>query len=103
MINNKYIKMILFFMLLIFLVNSYSNVTYSKILLDSDTIAEIAEQISNSVVNIDTSREIKEADIKKKTLDLGSIELHIPEILPQPEAGTGSGVVIRKDGYILTN
>lgn len=89
-----------FLILLLFLV---TNVTYSKVLLDSDTIAEISEQVSNSVVNIDTTREVKETDIKKKSLDLGGIELQIPELLPQPTSGTGSGVIVRKDGYILTN
>ena len=75
----------------------------SKILLDSDTIADIAEKVSPAVVNIDTTHEVKEGNTKKKSIDLGGIELHIPDIIPQPEAGTGSGVIIKPDGYILTN
>lgn len=75
----------------------------AKTQLDSDTIAEIAESVSHSVVNIDTSREIKKTELQKKTFDFGGIELHIPEVIPQPEAGTGSGVIIKENGYILTN
>lgn len=71
--------------------------------IDSDTIANIAEEISKSVVNIDTSHEVKEPEIKKKSLELGSIEITIPEVLPPSPAGTGSGIVIRSNGYILTN
>lgn len=93
-------------LILSFLLNNIKEISASsfpKIQIDSNTIADIAETISNSVVNIDTSREIKDTEIKKKTFDFGGIELHIPEIIPQPEAGTGSGIVIRPDGYILTN
>ena len=100
---NNNIKILSFSILLMLLVNSSFNFAYSKVFLDSDTIAEIAEQVSNSVVNIDTTREVKETDAQKKTLDLRGIELQIPEILPQPESGTGSGVIVKKDGYILSN
>ena len=77
--------------------------SFAKIPIDSDTIAEIAEHISNTVVNIDCSQEIKEDQVKKKSLDLGGIELHIPDITQEPEAGGGSGVIIKSNGYILTN
>lgn len=79
------------------------NSCYAKILLDSDTIANIAEDVSNTVVNIDTSQEIKETESKSKSFNFGGIELHIPDVIPQPETGTGSGVILREDGYILTN
>lgn len=77
--------------------------THSKIPLDSDTIADIAEMVSESVVNIDTSQEVKESEAKKKSFNFGGIELYIPEIIPEPQAGTGSGIIIRPNGYILTN
>jgi len=66
-----------------------TNAKISKMQIDSDTIANIAESTSKSVVNIDTSIEINSDNKKKNDLD--------------GEAGTGSGVIIRKDGYILTN
>ena len=86
-----------------FLINFNFNLVHAKIQIDSDTIAEIAEIISKSVVNIDTSHEVNKADNKLKSFNFGGIELQIPEIIPQPEAGTGSGIIIRPDGYILTN
>lgn len=93
-----------FVLFLSFLVISqYNSFSSAKMPIDSDTIADIAEKISPTVVNINTSREIKEAETKKKTLNLGGIELIIPDIIPEPEAATGSGVIIRQDGYILTN
>ena len=75
----------------------------AKVLIDSDTIANIAELISNSVVNIDTTREVKVEKENKKSLNLGGIEITVPDIVQTPQAGTGSGVVIKEDGYILTN
>ena len=103
--NRKIHFIILLIFSLLFLSNltlsSYS--TNAKITLDSDTIALIAEEVSHAVVNIDTSQEQKEQEGKTKSFNFGGIELHIPEIIPQPEAGTGSGVIIREDGYILTN
>lgn len=77
--------------------------TLPKVQLDSNTIADIAEALSKSVVNIDTSRKMTETEVKKKTFDFGGIELQIPEIIPQPETGTGSGIIIKPNGYILTN
>ena len=76
-----------------------------KILIDSDTIAEIAEKVSASVVNIDSTLEVKVIEKKedKKTFNFGGVELHIPDIIPEPEAGTGTGIIIKSDGYILTN
>ena len=103
--NRKIHFIILLIFSLLFLSNltlsSYS--TNAKIILDSDTIADIAQKVSLSVVNIDTSQELKESDSKTKSYNFGGIELHIPEIIPQPEAGTGSGIIFRDDGYILTN
>ncbi len=97
------LKLIAISLMLIFNTCFTCYFSFAKIPMDSDTIAEIAERISNTVVNIDCSQEIKEEQVKKKSLDLGSIELHIPDITPEPEAGGGSGIVIKSNGYILTN
>src|SRR3990167_47027 len=90
--DKKSIFAIFTIVLIVSLILINSNSAYAKnlkIQLDSDTIADIADEVSQSVVNIDSSHEVKEKEVK--------------EIIPQPEAGTGSGVVIRPDGYILTN
>ena len=107
---NKNVRLIIFIILLLVLsplslfLFSGSNNTLAKVELESDTIANIAEDISKSVVNIDTSQDVNFAEIKKKKLDLGSgIELEIPEIEQLPGGGTGSGIIVRPDGYILTN
>ena len=87
-------------LLLVFVIttnNFYSNCTHSKILIDSDTISDIAEVASKSVVNIDTTHEVKDPQVKNKNLNLRGIELTIPE------AGSGSGIIIRPNGYILSN
>lgn len=91
----------LFLFLTLFLVVVFNPVK-AGIQLDSDTIANIAEKISKSVVNIDTTKETK-AEAKNKNFNFGGIELHIPDVIPQPESGTGSGIIIKSDGYILTN
>lgn len=80
-----------------------NNAKLPKIQLDSDTIANIAETVSKSVVNIDTTVEVKEADIRKKSFNFGGIGFNLPDVIQPPESGTGSGVVFKKDGYILTN
>ncbi|OGI19463.1 MAG: hypothetical protein A3B68_04000 [Candidatus Melainabacteria bacterium RIFCSPHIGHO2_02_FULL_34_12] len=90
---SKKVNLILILILSLFLINSTFNDTQSKILIDSDTIANIAEEVSNSVVNIDTSLEVKAEEPKEKSFNFE----------PQPEAGGGSGVIIRENGYILTS
>ena len=76
----------------------------ATILIDSDTIANIAERTSNTVVNIESSKKTKEPEVREpKNLNLGGIEITIPRITPQPQSGTGSGIIIQSDGYILTN
>ena len=93
---NKIINLVIVFLLIVFtecstVDFSLANAKNLKIPLDSDTIADIAEKTSQSVVNIDTSHEAKQ------------IKLYVPDIAPEPEAGTGSGIIIREDGFILTN
>jgi S1-C subfamily serine protease len=100
-LKNKINTLIIFLMFLVFLTENLILPTNAVILIDSDTIANIAEKVSKSVVNIDTSREIKEENFKKKNLN--GIEIIIPDIEPLAPGGTGSGIIIRSDGYILTN
>ena len=89
--KNKINTLVIFLVFCAFLAKIYILPANAVIPIDSDTIANIAEEVSKSVVNIDTSHEIKENAPEKKNLDL-----------PLP-ASTGSGVVIRNNGYILTN
>lgn len=100
---NKTSKIMSLVIFLGFVVNSFVLSANAVIPIDSDTIANIAEEVSKSVVNIDTSREIKDSEPKKKNLNLRGIEITIPEIEPVPQGGTGSGIIIKSDGYILTN
>lgn len=100
--NNLWVIIFILIFTAYFYLPSYV-LSSTKISLDSDTIANIAEKISNAVVNIDTTQEIKDTESLKKSFNFGGIELQIPEVIPQPEAGTGSGIIIRSDGYILTN
>ena len=102
-LKNKINTLIIFLMFLVFLTENLILPCNAVIPIDSDTIANIAEEVSKSVVNIDTSREVKDSEPKKKNLNLGGVEITIPEIEPVPQAGTGSGIIIRPDGYILTN
>ena len=92
-------KFLILLILITFFSPSFAKIT---IPLNSDTIADIAEIVSEFVVNIDTTTEPKLED-RKKNFNFGGIELQIPDVIPQPEAGAGSGIVIKSDGYILTN
>jgi serine protease Do len=73
-----------------------------------NTFADLAEEASKSVVNIDTrtSVTVPDAGLPFSGFDLffGGPEAIRPQNKMQFEhKGTGSGVIIRSDGYILTN
>ena len=89
--KNKINTLVIFLVFFAFLAKIYILPANAVIPIDSDTIANIAEEVSKSVVNIDTSHEVKENKPEKKNLDL------------PPPASTGSGIIIRNNGYILTN
>lgn len=81
------------------------------IALGEHTIAEIADQASASVVNIDTSSSITIPDSPFHFGPLREFEFFFgPNAAPFPHGerkferrGAGSGVIIRQEGYILTN
>lgn len=103
MINLKKFNFLTAFVFTFLFISVFCIETYSKIPLDSDTIADIAEDISKAVVNIDTSVQIKKNKEKPKSFNFGGIELNIPDIIHPPQSGTGSGIIIKSNGYILTN
>ncbi len=101
--KNKITTLVIFLVFFAFLAKNYILPTNAVIPIDSDTIADVAEEVSKSVVNIDTSPEVKENEPKKKNLNSDNPETVIPRVEHPSEGGTGSGIIIRPDGYILTN
>jgi serine protease Do len=77
--------------------------------LGENTIADIAKQASDSVVNIDISKSYSVPDSQQ--FGLGGMPFFFgnPDSMPKPEMrkyearGCGSGLIYRSDGYILTN
>ncbi|MBK9143007.1 MAG: trypsin-like peptidase domain-containing protein [Candidatus Melainabacteria bacterium] len=68
--------------------------------LAENTIANIASEASKSVVNID----IRKTALVESQLDMLFPGFAVPgQTFKQEIKGTGSGIIIRKDGYILTN
>lgn len=68
--------------------------------LAENTIANIASEASKSVVNID----IRKTALVEPQLDMLFPGFAVPgQTFKQEIKGTGSGIIIRKDGYILTN
>ena len=65
------------------MLSTFTNYCIAGIPIDSDTIANIAEEVSKVVVNIDTAK--------------------VPNPAPEGQDVTGSGIIVRPDGYILTN
>jgi serine protease Do len=83
----------------------------SNLLLGENTIADIAKQASDSVVNIDISKNYVVPDYESP-LGMGSLPFFFgggdmaprqPEMRKFQARGCGSGVIFRSDGYILTN
>lgn len=72
--------------------------------LAENTIADIAEKASDSTVNIDISSKVTVPEVG---MPFGSFDFFFGQAPHQPRTfqrkGSGSGVVYRSDGYILTN
>ncbi len=72
--------------------------------LGENTISDIAKEVSDSVVNIDTSKSYSVPDFGGMPFFFGN-----PDGIPRPQMRTGeqravgSGVIYRSDGYIITN
>ena len=72
--------------------------------LGESTIADLAQEAMKSVVNIDTTTNVAVQDYATRMpFNLFGDEPLMPHIQQYQMRGTGSGVIIRKDGYILTN
>jgi serine protease Do len=77
--------------------------------LGENTIADIAKQASDSVVNIDISKSYTVPDTQQFGLNGMPFFFGNPDSMPKPEMrkyearGCGSGLIYRSDGYIITN
>ncbi len=97
-ISSKKILIIFFF-----IVTSFN---FAQAFTGPDTFADLAEEVSPSVVNISTT-----GVIEKSSPQIPSIEdfFNFPFNMPSPEqserefSSLGSGFVISEDGYIVTN
>ncbi|MEW6127089.1 MAG: Do family serine endopeptidase [Acidobacteriota bacterium] len=67
----------------------------------SRTFVGIAKQVKPAVVNIDTVEEVKRSTSSRQSNPIPFFDFG--DSVPRRQRGTGSGVIISQDGYILTN
>ena len=103
----KFINLIQIFIIVCFyLVNFFQN---AEVLAESsfeshNFVSSAVKNVGPAVVKIDTERLVERQQFDPTLLDpLLRDLLGEPGIIPDRERGQGSGVVINKDGLVLTN
>lgn len=71
--------------------------------LGENTIADLAEEAMKSVVNIDTTTSVVVPSDPFSNFSRFGLFDQSPQVRKFEIAGTGTGVIYRQDGYILTN
>ena len=100
----KSIKKFLFAFVLILFFSPVSKVASLNIAEDRNFVSEAVKNVGPAVVRIDTERSVERQQFDPTLLDpLLRDLLGEPGMLPDRERGQGSGVIIDKDGLILTN
>src|SRR6187200_3594758 len=65
--------------------------------------ADVAERINGAVVNIDATSKTPDRDPRYFRRGDGPLEGPSPRDLDAPRVGAGSGFIIDRDGFVLTN
>jgi len=79
----------------------YARYTVDRIALPTFDFSEIADRINPTVVHIKTKVEASEKP--SAPFDNPFFEFFDPKMFQYPQQGSGSGVIVTEDGYIVTN